>query len=102
MFSWRELQYTDNRFGDYYIQLPVGVIFHPSFFTQRDSNSPKGMHGYWRDENNYSRLVSFNNYNLRYQGNYILEMDKLYRLLRFFLCNRDKSLNFNKLLQSLV
>lgn len=98
MYNWKELQYIDNRFGDYYIQLPAGAIFHPSFFTQRQSNPPQGMHGYWRDKNNYSRLVSFNNYNLRYQGNYVLEMEKLYEVLRHFLCDKDKPLNFHKLL----
>lgn len=101
MYTWKELQYIDNRFGDYYIQLPIGAIFHPSFFTQREINSPKGMHGYWRDKSNYSRLVSFNNYNLRFQGNYVLEMEKLHEVLRYFLCD-NRSLDFNTLLESLI
>jgi len=102
MYNWKDLKYIDNRFGDYYIQLPIGAIFHPSFFTQRETNSPKGMHSYWRDKNNYSRLVCFNNYNLGYQGNYVLEMEKLHEVLKYFLCDDNKSLDFNTFLQSLV
>lgn len=59
------------------------------------------MHGYWRDKSNYSRLVSFNNYNLRFQGNYVLEMEKLHEVLRYFLCD-NRSLDFNTLLESLI
>lgn len=102
MYTWRELQYIDNRFGDYYIQLPMGAIFHPSFFVQREMNPPKGMHGYWRDINNYSRLVSFNNYKMRFQANCVLEMDKIHEMLRCFLSNDNKLLDFNALLQSLI
>lgn len=102
MYTWEELQYMDNRFGDYYIQLPIGAIFHPSFFVQKEMNPPKGMHGYWRDKNNYSRLVSFNNYNMKFQGDYVLEMEKIHEMLRYFLFDDNKSLDFNTLLQSLI
>jgi len=100
-YTWKELHYIDNRFGDYYIQLPIGAIFHPSFFASKEMNSPKGMHGYWRDKKNNSRLVYFNNYNIRLQGNYILKMEKLHEVLKYFL-HDNNSQNFNTFLQLLI
>lgn len=102
LYTWKELHYIDNRFGDYYIQLPRGAIFHPCFFSAKEMSAPRGMHGYWRDENTYSRMVCFNNYNLNYYGNYTLEMVKLYEIFKYFLCGDNKYSDLSLFLQSLI
>lgn len=82
VLSRKDLQYPDNRFGDFFILCPLGSIFYPDFLSGTSNPPPCGMHGYYSESYAMrSSLVAWGDGIVPPTTNLKLQMKSVYHLM---------------------